>query len=74
MLLIRRIGTLKTSRLQSASRWDSSARFMPSQAREALDQWPIVAGYRQPSGEETDRRRVERGIALSTRGSREEAQ
>ena len=79
MSLIRRIGTLKTLSFavgvllglvsavyaQSGSAAQFPARQLGPQV--ALDQWPIGAGHqRQPTVEEVDRRRDERGIATST--------
>jgi len=79
-----RIGTPKTLavgvtlRLVSAAPARSGARaWLPAQPPdppEAFCQWPIVAGYgQQPSAEETDRRREERGTAPSMRRLRDEA-
>ena len=82
MSLIRRIGTLRTlsfavgvtlglvSAVYAQSGPGTQLPAEPSDPQEALDQWPIIAGYRQqPSAEEADLGRDERGNAPSTGGS-----
>lgn len=85
MSLIRRIGTLRTlsfavgvtlglvSAVYAQSGTDAQLPARPPGPQVALGQWPIVAGYqRQPTVEEVDRRRDERGIATSTSRLRHE--
>jgi hypothetical protein len=85
MSLIWRIGTSRTLSfavgvtlgLVSAAPAQSGAGAQlpaqPPDPPDALCQWPIVAGYgQQPSAEETDRRRDERGTAPSMRRFRDE--
>jgi hypothetical protein len=85
MSLIRGIGTLRTlsfavgvtlglvSAVYAQSGTDAQFPAQPPGPQVALDQWPVVAGHRrQPTAEEFDRRRDERGTAANTSGFRDE--